>query len=250
MGSAAANVATHTMSDVGLARMVCGLLFPFGLCMALLLGAEVFNGSCLMPLAILEKRATMGGMLKNWLCVYTGNFLGALSLAVACAYSGELDYTGGLLAVYTIRVAVTKCALAFSDALVLGFLCNLLVGMAVLCSLAARDTVGKMLGAYIPIAFFVICGFENSVANMYYIPAGLFANSLPRYATLATQQGVCTEALNWTNYFLKNLLPVTLGNILGGVAIGLLMWVCHMKWAQNNVPEPVLSELGEEERSL
>ena len=147
-------------------------------------------------------------------------------LAASCVYAGQLDYSDGGLAVYTVKTAAAKCALAFGPALLLGVLCNLLVCLGVLCSLSAKDTTGRILGAYLPVAFFVICGFEHSVANMYYVPAGLFAMNVPIYAAKAAEAGVGVTALTWGNFLLGNLLPVTFGNILGGTGLGVLLWWC------------------------
>jgi formate/nitrite transporter FocA (FNT family) len=159
-----------------------------------------------------------------------GNFIGGLALAAACVYGGQLNYSSGALAVYTIKVAVAKSSLSFGPAILLGILCNLLVCLGVLCALSAKDTAGKILGAYIPVAFFVICGFEHCVANMYYIPAGLLAMLNPTYAQKALDAGIDTSVLSWGRYFRVNLLPVTIGNILGGAGLGILLFVCfHSK---------------------
>ena len=110
----------------------------------------------------------------------------------------------------------------------LGVFCNILVCFAVLAAMSAKDTAGKVLGLFFPICFFVVCGFEHSVANMYYIPAGIFASSVPEYAAGALEAGVALSVLTWGNFFLKNLLPVTLGNIAGGVLTGSFMWLGHV----------------------
>jgi formate/nitrite transporter len=228
LGGAVTNTAAHSIGNVSVARLISGLLFPFGLGMVMLLGAELFTGNCMIPVSVLEHKTTAGKMLRNWGVVYLGNFAGALLLAVCCVYFGQLDYSAGGLAVYTIRVAAGKCALPFFSGVVLGFLCNVLVCGGVLCSLSAKDTAGRILGAYIPVAFFVICGFEHCIANMYYIPAGLFAASVPEYARLAAEAGVDTAMLTWGGFFLRNLLPVTVGNILGGAGLGLAMRASHL----------------------
>ncbi len=229
MGSAVTNTAAHSITNVSAARIICGLLFPFGLGIVMLLGAELFTGNCMIPVSVLEGKATVKGMLKNWLCVYTGNLAGGVLLAAGCAYFGQLNYSDGGLAVYTIKIAAAKCAIPFANGVMLGIFCNLLVCMGVLCALSAKDTAGKIVGAYIPVAFFVICGFEHCVANMYYIPAGLFAMTVPEYAAKAAQAGINTAALTWCGFFIGNLLPVTIGNILGGAGIGILMWVCNLR---------------------
>jgi formate/nitrite transporter len=228
MGSAVTNTAAHAITNVSAARIICGLLFPFGLGIVMLVGAELFTGNCMIPVSVLAGKTGWGGLLKNWVCVYLGNFIGGVLLAAGCAFFGQLNYSDGGLAVYTIKVAAAKCVIPFGNGVVLGILCNLLVCLGVLCALSAKDASGKILGAYIPVAFFVICGFEHCVANMYYIPAGLFAAQVPRYAQLAAAAGVDISALTWGNFLVRNLVPVTIGNILGGATIGVLLWVCHV----------------------
>ena len=111
----------------------------------------------------------------------------------------------------------------------MGILCNVLVCTAVVCALCAKDVAGRAAGAFVPVAAFVICGFEHCVANMYYVPAGLFALSVPRYAQLAQAAGVDVSALTWGNFLLGNLVPVTLGNLIGGMALAALLWAAHGK---------------------
>lgn len=224
MGGAAANTAAHAISNVSAAKIICGLLFPFGLVMVILTGAELFTGNCLITISVLSKQAAVWEMLRNWAIVYIGNFIGSVSLAAACAYGGQMNLSAGGLGSYVIRVAAAKCSLPFTHALTLGILCNILVCIAVMCALCAKDVAGRAIGAFVPITFFVISGFEHSVANMYYIPAGLFALSVPKYAALAASAGVQTGALTWGNFFLRNLLPVTVGNIIGGCGFAALIW--------------------------
>lgn len=227
MGGAVTNTAAHTVAAVGAARVLCGLLFPFGLAMVILTGAELFTGNTLLVMSVLERQISVRAMMRNWCIVYAGNAVGAMLAAAGCAYGGQLAYSDGGLAVFTMRLAAGKCALPWQNAVVLGVLCNLLVTAGVLLSLSAKDLTGRVVGAYLPVAFFVICGFEHCVANLYYVPAGLFAKSIPAYAALAAQQGVDLSALTWGNFLIKNLLPVTLGNLLGGMAMGLLFWYSH-----------------------
>jgi formate/nitrite transporter len=230
-GAAVTNTAVHSIANVSAARIISGLLFPFGLGMVMLLGAELFTGNCMIPISVLEGKTTAARMLYNWGVVYLGNFFGALLLAAGCAYFGQMNYSGGGLAVYTIQVAAGKSAIPFFSGVALGFFCNVLVCAGVFCSLSARDTAGRIMGAYIPVAFFVICGFEHCIANMYYIPAGLFAMTVPEYARLAAEAGVDAVALTWGGFFLGNLIPVTLGNILGGAGFGLAMWASQLRRA-------------------
>ncbi|MCI6027480.1 MAG: formate/nitrite transporter family protein [Oscillospiraceae bacterium] len=227
MGSAAVNTAACAIENPSIARLISGLLFPFGLGMVVLSGAELFTGNCLLCISVYERRVTPGAVARSLLFVYLGNLAGALLVAAGCVYSGQLGMVDGQLALATIRGAAAKCALGFPQAVMLGFFCNLLVALGVLLSLTAKDTAGRIMGAYLPVCFFVICGFEHCVANMYCIPAGLLALSIPEYAALAAEAGLELSALSWENFLFANLFPVTAGNLLGGMAIGSLLWFGH-----------------------
>lgn len=226
-GGAATNTAAHTAQGAGTVRLICGLLFPFGLGIVILTGSELFTGNCLIAVSLAQKKVTLTAMLRNWVIVYLGNFVGALLVAACCAFTGQMDYSSGGLAVFTMKLAASKCALPFGSAMALGIACNVLVCLGVLCAMTAKDTIGKIFGAYIPVALFVLCGFEHSVANMFYVPAGLFAQSIPAYAALAAEAGLDLSGLTWGAFLLKNLLPVTIGNIIGGAGVGLLLWLGH-----------------------
>lgn len=226
-GCVATNTSAHSLTDVSTARTVSGLLFPGGISMVILMGAELFTGNCMMVLSVIDKKITVLQLLKNWIFVYIGNFLGSVLVAFACANIGQFNYSNGGLAVYTMKLAVTKTSLSFGHALVLAIFCNVLVCFAVFSSLAAKDVVGRILGTFLPIAFFVICGFEHCVANMYYIPAGIFASHIPEYAAKAAAAGVDLSSLTWGSFLKHNLFPVTLGNIIGGAAVGVIMWLCY-----------------------
>lgn len=229
LGSAATNTASYGIQDTWTARTICGLLFPFGLGMVVVMGAELFTGNCLITTSLLDKRCTLTEMLRSWVIVYLANFAGALLVAAGCAYFGQLNYSGGALALFTMKLAAAKCAIPFQNGVALGFLCNLLVCLGVLMAMSAKDTTGKILGAFLPVCYFVLCGFEHCVANMYYISAGLMAKSVPAYAQLAAEAGLDLSGLTLSGFLLGNLLPVTLGNILGGGALGWLVWFCHLK---------------------
>ena len=130
-----------------------------------------------------------------------------------------------------MRVATGKMTMPFANAFFMGVLCNVLVTLGVLFSLSAKDVTGRILGAYTPVAFFVICGFNHSIADMYYCMVGLFSKA--QYAVQAAAAGIAVERLTWGNYFAGNLLPVTLGNIVGGVLVGSLFWFCYLKKAKH-----------------
>ncbi|GHS95709.1 FdhC protein [Synergistales bacterium] len=228
-GAVVANTASHAVTNPGIARVVSGLLFPFGLAMVMLMGVELFTGNCMIFISLLANRTNLYGMLRNWALVYLGNMIGGLLLAYSIVVCGQLNLNGGALALHTIRLATGKCALAFAPALITGILCNILVCLGVLCSLAGRDSVSRILGAYIPVVFFIIGGFEHSVANMYYIPAGIMAMGVPEYAAAAAAAGVNTASLGWGNFLFVNLVPVTIGNIIGGAGIATILWFCHAR---------------------
>ena len=229
LGSAATNTVIYGISDPWTARLVCGLLFPFGLAMVVMSGAELFTGNCLISISLLDRQCTLAGMLRNWSIVYVSNFAGALLVAAGCAWFGQMNYSGGQLAVFTMKLAAGKCTLPFQNAFVLAILCNFLVCLGVIIAMTGTDTTGRILGAFLPVSYFVICGFEHCVANMYYIPAGLMAKSVPAYAQLAADMGLDLSSLTLSSFLLKNLLPVTLGNMTGGVALGALLCYCNKK---------------------
>lgn len=229
LGCAATNTAVYGVENVGLARALCGLLFPFGLCMVIVTGAELFTGNSLIVISVLDRQCTVRAMLRNWALAYLGNFTGALLAAAGCVAFGQLNYSGGALAAYTIKVAAGKCGLPFLSGAGLGFFCNVLVCLGVLMAMSARDAAGRLMGAFLPVCYFVLCGFEHCVANMYYIAAGLMAAAVPQYAALAAEAGTDLSGLTVGGFLLGNLLPVTVGNVLGGTALAALMWFAWLK---------------------
>lgn len=232
MGAAVANTAIHGVDDGGIARLVAGLLFPFGLVIVILTGAELFTGNTLMAISYLDRRLTVSRILRNWFWVYIGNAGGAIAVAIGCAYFGQLDLGNGQLALYTMKVAAAKSSVEPLNGFVLGFFCNVLVTIAVLVGLSAKDVAGRAIGAYMPVAFFVIAGFEHSIANLFYVPAGLFAASRSDYAEIAATAGMDLSSLTWSNFLANNLIPVTIGNIVAGVALGALFWAMHLYGAE------------------
>ena len=231
-GASASSVAMHAVSNVGLARLTAGCIFPIGLMMIVFVGGELFTGDCLMVMGCLQGKYTMLSMAKVLVVVFFSNFIGAGVLAAMVSASGQFDYTGGMLGAFTIKVAMGKVGLSFGAAFISGILCNFFVCIAVLMAASAKDIVGKVWAIFFPILAFVVSGYEHCVANMYYIPAGIFALSNEGYVQAAeTAYGYTAaqlEALNWGNMLVKNLVPVTLGNIVGGmVFVGLPLYVIH-----------------------
>jgi formate/nitrite transporter len=229
LGAAASSMAAHGIGDTGTARLVTGLVFPVGLVLVVLLGAELFTGNVLMLNALLDRKIGWRGLLRNWGLVYLGNLIGALILAAALAFGGELGIGGGDLAVYTAKVAAAKASLPWLNAFTLGIFCNLLVCAAIYLALTAKTTAGKILAIWPPIAAFVIAGFEHCVANMYYIPAGIMALANPAYSQKIIEAGVDVGALGVEAFLVNNLIPVTLGNIVGGAALGLVLYFAHKR---------------------
>ena len=220
--SCVTNMASYGLDNNSTIRAISGLLFAFGLGMVILIGAELFTGNTLIFISVLEKKVRVTAMLKDWLFVYIGNFIGSLLVAVLCAKFGWLSAGNNALAVYAMKVALGKMTMPFQNAFFMGFLCNVLVTIGVLLSLGAKDTMGRFMGAWAPVMFFVTCGFNHSIADMTYCMLGLFGKQF--YA-----EGAAFEALTWGHYFLGNMLPVTLGNIVGGCSVALLMWYCYVR---------------------
>lgn len=220
------NMATYTVVGNSTVRMISGILFAFGLGTVILTGAELFTGNTLILISVLDKKATASGMLRNWIVVYIGNFIGSLILSFICARFGWLNAANGdtanALAIASMKVAQGKMNMPFFNAFFMGVLCNILVTLGVLMSLAGKDGISRVAGAWIPVCFFVTCGFNHSIADMTYCTLGLFAKQF-------YTEGTAFQALSWGKYFAGNILPVTLGNVVGGCAVALLMWYCYVR---------------------
>lgn len=213
--------------SLGMGRLVSAAVFPVGLMMVVLCGAELFTGNCLMIIGVLDRKIRISGMLRNWVLVYLGNFLGALLVVALMKSTGLWETGSGLLGASVIKTAQAKVQLSFGQAFVRGILCNWLVCLAVWMSTGARETVSKIFAIWFCIGLFVISGFEHSIANMYFIPAGIAAAADSGLAQLA---GCDVSVLTVGNFLIKNLLPVTLGNILGGgLFVGMVYWFTGRK---------------------
>jgi len=219
-----------SVEAASLGKFLGACVFPAGLIMVTLAGSELFTGNCLLTIPLLQREIKFGGMLRNWLLVYIGNLIGGLLVAAAIVYSHEPDLFDSAEAVSMLSTAVTKTSLSFGDAFIRGILCNFLVCIAVWIALAAKDVAGKILGLFFPIMLFVLCGFEHSVANMYFIGAGLFAKTVSAYADAAAAAGLDLSGLTWGTFWTGNLIPVTLGNIVGGaLCVGCVYWAVYLR---------------------
>ena len=194
---------TSDPATFGIGKVVMGAVFPVGLMMVVLCGAELFTGNCLMIIGTLDKKIRTSQMLRNWAIVYIGNLAGSLIIVLAIAYSGLWDSGAGLLGAMTVKTAAGKCGLSFGRAVVLGIFCNFLVCLAVWMAAGSQETIGKIFAIWFCIGLFIVSGFEHSVANMYFIPAGMLVSS-PE------------TAVSLSGFLLNNLLPVTIGNMIGG----------------------------------
>jgi len=221
--SCGAQLATVVTSDAaahfgnGVARLLGGSVFSIGLMLVVICGSELFTGNSLLASSVLDGEISLGKMLENWGLVIVGNLLGAIFFAWMMAESRLWE--NGNVGAHAVNIATAKCNLSFEVAFLRGVLCNWLVCLAVFMATAARDIPGKILACYVPIMTFVASGFEHSVANMYFIPSGL----LIKEAFPAAD-----PSLTWANFLVANLIPVTLGNIVGGVLfVSLAYWYVH-----------------------
>jgi len=229
IGGFSASVASHSIENVGVAKLVAGIVFPVGLMLVIICGAELFTGDCLLTVACAQKKITLKKMLESWTIVYFANFVGAFIIVVLIYYSGLLSTNGGKLGGYAIKTATYKCGLTFTQTFTSGILCNFLVSLAVWGSYAAKDVVGKVFISFFPIMAFVIAGFEHCVANMYYLLLGLFAKFNPDYVEMSHQTAEKVASINFTHIF-QNLIPATLGNIVGGgIFVGIAYWVVYKR---------------------
>ncbi|MCQ2544860.1 MAG: formate/nitrite transporter family protein [Clostridia bacterium] len=218
---------TSDPATFGVGKVLMAAVFPVGLMMVVMCGAELFTGNCLMVIGALDKKIRWGQIWRNWAIVYAGNFVGSFLIALCAKISGMWDYGGGLLGAMTVKTAIGKCGLDFMPALVMGICCNVLVCLAVWMATGSGETIGKIFAIWFCIGLFIICGFEHSVANMYFIPAGMMAASNDAYVSLL---GLDTSGLKVFNFVVRNLLPVTIGNILGGsLFIGATYWLTYRK---------------------
>ena len=207
-----------TGGDAGLGpgRLLGGIAFSLGLILVVIAGAELFTGNNLIVMAWADRRITSSALLRNWVLVYMANFVGAVGLALLVYFSGTLGLGDGAVRDTAIAIAKGKTALAFDEAFVRGILCNILVCLAVWVAAAARRVSGKILAIVFPIAAFVALGYEHCVANMYFIP-------------LAMMEAWGDPALT-VGGLVGNLIPVTLGNIIGGAGfVALVYWIIYLR---------------------
>jgi formate transporter len=227
----------------GVNRLLGGLAFCLGLILVVVAGAELFTGNNLIVMAWAARKVSTGQLLRNWGIVYLGNFIGALLTVVLMLLARQYLAGKGAVGLTALQIAVTKVSLNPIQAFFLGMMCNALVCIAVWLTFSARTTTDRILAIIFPISAFVAAGFEHSVANMYFVPMGLLIKQFAPAAFWASDAlakatpAVTIEAfskLTWGNFFLNNLIPVTLGNIVGGAGmVGLIYWFVYLRPKQD-----------------
>jgi len=228
-GAQLATTATQDLAPkvgVGFSNLVGGAVFSVGLMLVVIGGAELFTGNNLIMLSCCSRRVAPKGLVKNWVVVYLGNFVGSILLVSIVFGGGLYAMGGGALGIKALAIANSKVNLPFMQALCRGIACNWLVCLSVWLATSSEDTTGKILSCLFPIMAFVASGFEHSIANMYFIPMGIFLKGIP---SLIVQSGLDLTNLNWSG-FLRNLLPVTIGNMIGGTFfVATLYWYVYLR---------------------
>jgi formate/nitrite transporter len=223
-------VGSDSTLGFGFTRFLSASVFTVGLMLVVVGGAELFTGNNLMIIAVLDKKAKWTELIRSWVVVYIGNFIGSIILALFLFWSGTWGLNNNLVGANALKVASSKISLSFVQAFFRGVLCNWLVCLAVWLSMASKDVIGKLFAIYFPIMAFVTSGFEHSVANMFVIPYGILLKAVPDVIKASGKTIADFANLNYVTLFTKNLIPVTLGNILGGaVFVGVVYWYIYLK---------------------
>lgn len=237
-GAVASSTAIHGVTDFGTARLISGCIFPVGLMMITFAGGELITSNCLLVAGVMDKRFGVFTMIRTLVCLYVGNLVGASVIAAILYYSNILNNANGALGAYLINVAYGKTSLEPVAAVCSGILCNILVCVASLKAIASKDIAGKVWALFFPIMLFVVSGFEHCVADMFYIVMGMIAATNEKYVVLAEELYGLTEAQIHATInlggFLSNQIPVTIGNIIGGmVFVALPIFIIHKGKACN-----------------
>jgi len=216
----------------GVARLLFGLVFTAGLIMVVIAGAELFTGNNLLVMAWAGGKVTTGAVLLNWVLSFAGNFVGAIATAGLMFYTTQYTFGGGSVGLAALNIASAKTSLAFIPALALGIMCNALVCVAVWMCFSARTNIDRVVTVIPPIAAFAAAGFEHSIANIYFIPMGLFikAGAPDSFWKAIGKTAADFPQLTWNNFFVGNLLPVTIGNIVGGsIMVAAVYWFVYLR---------------------
>jgi formate/nitrite transporter len=228
-------VGTGSELGVGPTRWLAGLAFSLGLILVVIAGAELFTGNNLVVMSLVDGHISLAQLLRNWLIVFAGNFVGAVSVVVMVWLGDGWQLAGDEVGVSALSIAATKTSLSFEVVLVRGILCNVLVCLAVWLAMAGKTLVDKVFAIIFPIAAFVAAGFEHSIANMYFIPQGMLLKDEADVAARAQEAGISPEQLASLDVsgLLNNLAAATIGNVIGGgLLVGLVYWFVYLRPAR------------------
>jgi len=228
----AGSIGPDALLPYGVTRLLTGLVFSVGLILVVVGGAELFTGNNMLVMAWASGKVTTGAVLANWTIAFIGNFIGAIATAALIFLSTQYTFGGGAVGLNALTIANGKSALSFVPAFTLGILCNALVCLAVWMCYGARTTIDRVVTIIAPISAFVAAGFEHSIANIYFIPTGLFikAGAPDTFWTAIGKTPADFEALTWANFIFANLIPVTVGNIVGGsVMVAAVYWFVYLR---------------------
>jgi formate transporter len=229
---ATTTLAASSTLPYGVARLLFGLVFCLGLILVVVAGAELFTGNNMIVMAWANHKISTLALLRNWLIVYVGNFVGSLGTAVLVFYSKQYTAGGGSVGEAALKIAVGKVDLGFVQAVALGILCNGLVCLAIWLTYSAHSVADKILAIIFPVTAFVAAGFEHSIANMYFVPYALLIKAFD--PAFAVAHKIDISSLTWGSFFIKNLIPVTLGNIIGGsVMVAAMYWFIFLREKKN-----------------
>lgn len=225
----ASQLGSYTIANPSICRLVSAMIFPAGLIMVVIAGSELFTGNCLLVMPLASGSIKLRELLLNLGIVYLGNLLGGLIVSALAVYGNILSlYDYGMLET-VLNTATAKCSLSPGVAIIRGIGCNLLVCISVWMALGAKNATGKIAALYTPVMIFVLAGFEHSIANMYYLGTAFMAKSSSQFVSIISEAGIDTSLITLYHILLNNLLPVTIGNIIGGAAIGLCYYFCEHK---------------------
>lgn len=224
LGGFASTIASHSVENFGLAKFVAGSIFPIGLMLIILCGTDLFTGNILLVAPLLDKKITLKQVLINWIIIFFSNFVGAALISFLIYSTGNMEFNNFMLGGYALKVAATKGGLTFTKAFTSGILCNLLVCLAVWVSYTTKDMTGKILGIWFVIMTFIVSGFEHCVANMYYFSIALFCKGNPAFAEAMKLPPEKLAKID-IPHIINNLIPVTLGNIVGGAFVAAIFWI-------------------------
>jgi formate transporter FocA len=229
---AAGAAAFSTALPYGVNRLLAGLVFCLGLILVVISGAELFTGNNLIVMAWASGKVALQALLRNWVIVYLGNFVGALGTAILVFAGKQYLFGSGAMGLAALNIAKTKVELGFVQAIALGILCNALVCLAVWMTYSARSAVDKIAVIIFPISAFVAAGFEHSIANMYFVPIALFIKDYAGadFWKLIGKTPADFASITWSGFFINNLLPVTIGNIIGGaILVAAVYWSIFLR---------------------